>query len=1605
MVISWHRRSLAALCGNHPKKVQKSRKRCLSGDPYQPRVESLEERLAPAIQIWTGAAAGNPNWSAGANWASGVAPSSGDALIFPTSAAQTLTNNDLPSGTSFASLTFLGPNATPSNTSIQAGYSISGNSFTVVGGISTYSTSTQTVITVPFITLTASQTFLAANVVPPFSGNPNLLFGPAPNQPASSLTITSAVDVGSNTLTFDGQGVTYMDGTITGAGNVVKSGPGTAVLGGYFNYTTNTSFQVNNTYTGTTTINNGIVVANSGQALGTTGAVTVNSGGTLAVTQNWAGIAKTINLNGAGFDGLGAIEKVQAYNVDIPASVSINLASTSSISVDERSQNLSLDGVISGSGGLTKVGHGTLFLRGVDTYTGPTVIDDTNGWLWLDNNGSILNTASITIKNGGALGNNTESGPPQHFNPTAPITMSGGQIVNYAPSGGDPNLTLNVGAITLTPGTVNAINQYDNENNLLLLNIASITPPAAGQTVATLLFEHTDDGKGDVLGGPNTQIKIGNAAALQNANGLIPFASVMNQASWNAQQEQQAGYGATGVQALALVANGGAGQDVSGTPSGEPVDSLFDNVNGTLTGVTSSSGLIISQYNNTNTLTNTTFTGPAIMDTSTALWYRNPWVTNSWHESGGNDTVTLNGVTTSANGFFLTGGQSNDTTYLGNSSGTDAVANAITGPVTVGQGPLILGKTANTLAFTGGAGNPVNIGLSGFSGFQQSGPGYDFGRQSAYLEELNSGQFGAATPVNIGADGQFQLDNGVSQQIGLLTMMSDGNSAMVTLGSGAILTLAGGLTTNNAAYPLSTQEAFNETNPNNSVNFNINGVVGGDTNDNNRIDAVVGSWIRSIYNNGINVGSLNLAAGNQTFTTNSSGFQYDLAVQTAIGGPGTLVKAGGGNMLILGTATPGGGTVVNAGELIVDGTLNGTITVNGGVLGGTGGTVLFTSTQGAQPGLLGNVKVNAGGTVNPGWADFTMTPSNKGILTAGTADFSSGGTLLLQISNTTTAGFDYDKFSVTGALTLGGSSVLTLDLNGLGSAGIIGTFASNAALTFGSVTGMFSDLTATATPGMFQVNAANVKNNPLGFQAFVVFNGSFMKIIIARPPVVPSQVFSTSFGATLSQSTPGLLTGATDPNPGQTVTAVTGTFTGSAGGKLTVSANGSFTYTPPNATFTGADVFSALVAQDNLGATTTFKATFNDVGTQSITTPPGGTTVTVNGGQPVSQPAPGLLSGVTDANPGQTPMMVAGTYTGSASGTLVVAANGSYTYTPPSKFFTGTDAFSIPVIDAAGAKGTVQITFNDVGLPPPPPPTHLFATGADAGAIPLVQVYDGNGNLKYTLAPFGPFFSGGIRVATGDVNGDGVDDIICAAGPGGAPQVVVYDGKTGVAYMTFLGMPVGFRGGVFVAAGDVNGDGFADIVVGAGAGAGPEVGVFSGKDGSQIGAFFAFPVGFRGGVHVAAGDVRGVGHADIITGAGPGGAPQLTIYDFNGTALESFFSLNPFFAGGIWVGAGDLNGDGIADVLVGAGAGGGPQVQLYSGKSFNILYNGYAPGYPPNFTGGVRVGIGFFGAPAFLVAAGPGGGPQVTGFDASTLNLLGSFFTFNPLFSGGVFVS
>ncbi|MCS6852227.1 MAG: DNRLRE domain-containing protein [Gemmataceae bacterium] len=298
----------------------------------------------------------------------------------------------------------------------------------------------------------------------------------------------------------------------------------------------------------------------------------------------------------------------------------------------------------------------------------------------------------------------------------------------------------------------------------------------------------------------------------------------------------------------------------------------------------------------------------------------------------------------------------------------------------------------------------------------------------------------------------------------------------------------------------------------------------------------------------------------------------------------------------------------------------------------------------------------------------------------------------------------------------------------------------------------------------------------------------------------------------------------------------------------------------------------------------------------------------------------------------------------------------------------------------------------------------ILAVGTGTGA-PHVKVFDAHsGELRHSFYAYHPSFLGGVRVATGDVNGDGIPDIITAAGPGGGPHVQVFSGNDLSLLYSFFAYSPAFTGGVLVAAGDINGDGFADIITGADAGGGPHVRAFSGKDLSVLVNMMAYDPTFLGGVRVATGDVNGDGFADVITTPGPGGGPHVRAFSGkDGSVLLNFFAFDATMTAGLHLATGDVTGDGRADLIIGSGAGATSTVRVFRGSD-GALLSQFTP-YGPGFTGGTYVAAvdaNGDGRADIVTGAGPGGGPHVRVFDALSLAEIDGFFAFDPGFFGGV---
>jgi hypothetical protein len=400
----------------------------------------------------------------------------------------------------------------------------------------------------------------------------------------------------------------------------------------------------------------------------------------------------------------------------------------------------------------------------------------------------------------------------------------------------------------------------------------------------------------------------------------------------------------------------------------------------------------------------------------------------------------------------------------------------------------------------------------------------------------------------------------------------------------------------------------------------------------------------------------------------------------------------------------------------------------------------------------------------------------------------------------------------------------------------------------------------------------------------------------------------------------------------------------------------------------------AIDASNNNLSTTTDQRGFNrsvngtsDIGAYEFQPPATQTTLTsfpnpAQLGQPVTFTAKvagtafnsNVVMGTVTFQDGSTTLATVALSNGSASFTTVLSP-GSHTIMAQYNGFTLGDYHFNP-----SSTNTIQSSGGGI-----------FVVGGPPGQVQVFRRSDGA--LLAAFAPYGPSYTDAVSVAVGDVNGDGFPDVITGA-VAGNPDVRVFDGKailTGTfdpnnpnASLLAQWFPYAlqFNVGVNVAVGDISHNGFADIVTGASVG-NPDVRVYSGKDiatgtfnpngSSLLAQWFPYGLQFNIGANVAVGDVNKDGFADVVTGP-TAGNPDVRVYSgkdiasgtFNPTGtslLAQFFPYALQFNVGAFVAVGDINGDGFGDVITGASTG-NPDVRVYNGKDIaDGLFNNNNP--------------------------------------------------------------
>ena len=884
------------------------------------------------------------------------------------------------------------------------------------------------------LTLTGANTYTGGTTINAgaisISSNANLgaasgglTFGGGTLQVATSLTMSRAttLNAGGGTFAVATGATLTQNGIISGAGGLTKAGGGTLVLSG------------TNTYGGGTTINGGTLSVSQDANLGAaTGGLTFG-GGTLQVTASLSmSRATTLNAGGGTF--------------------AVATGAT-----------LTQNGIVSGGGGLTKAGGGTLVLGGANTYGGGTTIN--GGTLSISQDANLGNAAGALAFNGGTLQVN------------ASLTMSRATTLNA--SGGtfdvatgtaltQNGIVVGGGGLTKTgDGTLilTANNSYTGSTTIsggiLQLGNGGTTGMITGDVInnGTLAFNRADNivfagnisGSGSIAYmGPGTVTLTGSSTY---SGGTVIAGGTVQAGSDSA-------FGAAGA-ALTLIngtlqatASFAITRSITLTAPGGTFDTngntltLQGAIAGTGTLVKTGAGTLIlaaaNSYGGATTIDAGTLAlvGAGSIGSSSGVTLANAGAGLDLSGANGDRTVgDLSGVAGTSvvlGSNSLTAGTANDTTFAGNISGSGGLikqgsgtlmlagVNAYVGSTTIDAGTLALAG-AGSIASSSGvtlAGISATFDISGASGNRVIG---DLAGVAGTSVVLGGNGLTVGTANDTSFAGNISGSGGLTKSgTGNLTLAGTNSYGGGTTVNGGTLTgtttsLQGNIV-NNATV------AFDQ-----STNGTYAGVLSGS-------GTLVKAGVGNLTLTGANsyAGGTTVSGGTLTGTTtslqgniaNNATVAFDQAANGTYGGTmsgsGALVKAGTGNLTLMGTNSYAGGTTVLGGTLTgTTSSLQGNILnsavvafeqgTNGTYAGAMSGSGTLTKNGAGALVLTGTNSYGGGTTVNAGTLIGNSTSLQGSILNNAALVFD-------QASAGTYAG----NITGSGSLTKSGAGVLSL---------------------------------------------------------------------------------------------------------------------------------------------------------------------------------------------------------------------------------------------------------------------------------------------------------------------------------------------------------------------------------------------------------------------------------------------------------------------------------------------------------------------------------------------------------------------------------------------------
>lgn len=814
-------------------------------------------------------------------------------------------------------------------------------------------TSTQT------LTLTATGTSIGAE-----TSNTNAVAIGASNTSGTNTIdvpiILGASSGSTQTFTQASGGTLVVNGIISGNIDTL------ALIGGG---TGNFTFAGANTFTLASgiTIDGGTLKLGNATALGVTGnSITVGSNQTATLDLNGQSIANAVSITGGGIGGNGALIN---SNTSTAATLSGTLDGSSTPTIGG-SGNITISGQIiaSGSSHLTKVGTGTVFFtNNTNNYTRPTDINA--GVLNIQANNALGVTTQATVASGAALqiqGGITAA--------ARPLTLNGTGISN---DGAFRNISGNnsyTGLVTL--GSATRINS--DSGTLTLSNAGTITGATFGLTVGgvgnttinsiigTTSGTLTKDGTGTLtLTGTNTYTGLTTVSAgILVAGTNAPNAA--NGAFGNASTAVVLGNAATTTNnsSVSLLTGGAftigraitvANQATTGTYT---IGGNTDN-NSTFSGLTTiNQNLTVSQVANTGanalSITGGITSGNAGTKTVTFAGPGNINVGTTAISDGGGGTLALN-VTGGKTTFNI----ANTYTGLTNiTAGTlaEGVSNAIlTGAVTVN------GATA---VFDLGASHTDSVGI-----VTLDGGGSITGTGTSALTSTGTFEMKSGLASAILAGSGIALNKTTA---GTVTLSGANTYTGVTTIDGGILN-AGSLANggSNSAIGASSNSASNLVFGGGTLQYTGSAAastdrlftIGDAAGNSATLDASGGSTGTLTFTNGGSIAFGNTSAHTLNLTGINTGINTLAAIIGDNTGATSLTKSGGGTWVLSGSNTYTGGTTISAGLLQANnnnalGSVNGSLTVNGGVLDLNGKTVGVGNLTGSG----GNIWNNATGT-------------------------------------------------------------------------------------------------------------------------------------------------------------------------------------------------------------------------------------------------------------------------------------------------------------------------------------------------------------------------------------------------------------------------------------------------------------------------------------------------------------------------------------------------------------------------------------------------------------------------------------------------------------------